>query len=191
MAREEKSILRVISGSVKGLRLQTPKGMSTRPTTDRVKENLFNIIRADIPDANFLDLFSGSGSLGIEALSRGATEGVFVDKSPECVKIIKGNLEHTKLFEKAAVYCADFKVALKKLQNSQKFSLIFLDPPYDTGSLGLAIDLIGEYDLLEENGLIAIERSKNEKVASDYVKLIRDESYGNTTITLFRKVTNE
>jgi 16S rRNA (guanine(966)-N(2))-methyltransferase RsmD len=162
--------------------------MNTRPTTDRVKENLFNIIRSDVGNAVFLDLFSGSGNLGIEALSRGANSGIFVDKSPDCVKIIKENLEHTKLSEKGTVFCADFKVALKKLNNSKKFTLIFLDPPYDTGNLSIAIKLIEEYDLLENNGLIAIERSKTDMFYTEYTCVEREEIYGNSTITLLRKV---
>lgn len=183
---EEKPILRVIAGKVRGLLLRTPKGMKTRPTTDRVKENLFNIIRQDISDAVFLDLFSGTGSLGIEALSRGALKGIFVDKNLGCIKIIKENLEHTKLSSRAEVYCADFKVALKKLHNTQKFSIIFLDPPYDTGSLGIALSLINEFELLEEDGLIVVERSKTETLSFEYFIQVRDENYGNTNITLLK-----
>lgn len=121
--------MRVISGSAKGTRLVTIENKSTRPTLDRVKENLFNIINLELLDSCVLDLFAGSGALAIEALSRGAKKAVLCDKSHECIRCIKQNLNKTNLQEKANIYNMDYKRCIKMLKN-QKFTIIFIDPPY-------------------------------------------------------------
>ena len=123
--------MRIISGSAKGTKLYTLEGDATRPTLDRVKEPLFSIIQHYIVGANILDLFAGSGALGLEALSRGADKAILCDYSRKAVNIIKQNIEKTKLTEKTEVWNMDYKKALEKLKdNSQKFDIIFLDPPY-------------------------------------------------------------
>ena len=128
---EEYVILRVISGTAKGHKLKTIKGITTRPTADRVKESLFNIISGLIPKARVLDVYAGTGSIGIEALSRGAEFAVFVDKSNECSRIIRENLVSTKLIDKASVITGDIFITLNKIsKNNKKFDIIFLDPPY-------------------------------------------------------------
>lgn len=123
--------LRIISGSKRGMTLQTPDGLGTRPTSDRIKETLFNMISFDIPDCRFLDLFSGSGQMGIEALSRGASEAVFVEKDKSAISCIENNLSKAKFTDEATLYKEDVFSALNKLNGSDKFDFVFMDPPYN------------------------------------------------------------
>jgi len=157
--------MRVISGSARGCKLKAPEGLSTRPTTDRIKETLFNIIAPDIFDCRFLDIFSGSGAIAIEALSRGASEAVLVDNSPKAISIINENLVHTKFDKTAEVIKADVFVALKTL-NSQKrkFDIIFLDPPYADGLYQGVLEEIKALELLDEDGYIIAEYSGQDEV---------------------------
>ena len=123
--------MRVISGTAKGTILHTLEGNNTRPTLDRVKEALFNMIQMNLIDAEVLDLFSGSGALAIEALSRGAKKAVLCDKSKEAIKVINDNLEKTHLKEKAIIIRDDYQKVLNFLKDKYQFDFIFLDPPYD------------------------------------------------------------
>ena len=123
--------MRVIAGTAKRLVLKTLDGIETRPTTDRIKETLFNIITPYLFDCSFLDLFAGSGGIGIEALSRGAGEAVFVEKNPKAMVCIKENLVHTKLAYKAMTIQTDVLSALKRLEDDKQFEYIFMDPPYN------------------------------------------------------------
>lgn len=124
--------MRVIAGSARSLQLKTVPGMETRPTTDRIKETLFNILAPDIPECEFLDLFSGSGGIGIEALSRGANRAYFVDNSRKAVKVIQENLAHTRMESKGEVMGYDAVSAIRILEGRHgAFDIIFMDPPYD------------------------------------------------------------
>ncbi|MCT4687380.1 16S rRNA (guanine(966)-N(2))-methyltransferase RsmD [Vallitalea sp.] len=152
--------MRVIAGKARRISLMTPKGFDVRPTTDRTKETLFNIINVDVYDSKFLDLFSGSGAIGIEALSRGASSVSFVEKSIDSLKCIKDNLEKTRLSDMAHIYKIDVIHALNKFySNKEKFDIIFLDPPYDKGWESKVISLIEQNDLLDRNGMIICESS--------------------------------
>ncbi len=162
--------MRVISGSSRGTNLETLEGNNTRPTLDRVKEALFNIIQCKIIDANVLDLFSGSGALGIEALSRGAKSCIMCDKSYEAIEVINKNVKKTHLEEKAKIIKNDYKKTLELLQG-QKFDLIFIDPPY---VLNIAVDSIKtiiELDLLEGNGIIILETDNEKRELENLNKL--------------------
>ncbi len=151
--------MRVIAGSARRLPLKTIEGMDTRPTTDRIKETLFNILQDQVYDSSFLDLFAGSGGIGIEALSRGAKEVVFVDQSKLCVKCIKENLAFTKLDSKAQVMESDAVSAINRL--NKKFSLVFIDAPYKKG---LEREVLLVLDrLLDKDSLVVIE----EKIDTD------------------------
>lgn len=152
--------MRVIAGSAKRLQLKTLEGFDTRPTTDRIKETLFNIIQPNLLDAKFLDLYSGSGGIGIEALSRGAKETIFVEQNPKAMNIIKENLEYTKLKDSARLMASDALTALHKLNGEKKFDYIFMDPPYNQELEKKALEYIAEADLLEEHGMIIVEASK-------------------------------
>ena len=148
--------MRVIAGSKRRLNLKTIKGLETRPTTDRIKETLFNMISTDIYDANFLDLFAGSGQMGIEALSRGARFAWFIENNREAVKVINENLDFTDLQSQSKVIQGDFKSALNSLKG-ESFHIIFADPPYKAGYEREILALIARNELLADDGYIIIE----------------------------------
>ncbi len=159
--------MRVISGIAKGTILYSLEGNDTRPTLDRVKEALFNMIQMDIQQSYVLDLFSGSGALGIEAISRGAKKAILCDKSKQAVGIIKKNLEKTHLAEKAIVIQEDYKKALHFLKNKFQFDFIFLDPPYAKDYIKDAVEEILQLDLLKKDGIMIIETDEEERILKE------------------------
>lgn len=171
--------MRVISGSARGIALKSPPE-GTRPTVDRVKEALFGIIQFEIAGANVLDLFAGSGALGIESLSRGAEKCIFVDNSQEAINIIKGNLKSTRV-SGAEVLKMQFDAALRSF--NEKFDFIFMDPPYDSGFYTLAAKIIKERDLLSEGGRIIAEHDKD--IDIDCFSKLKSRKYGRTYISIF------
>ncbi len=177
--------MRVITGTARGVVLKTPEGMTTRPTTDRVKEALFSIIHFEIPGAKVLDLFGGTGQLGIEALSRGAKSAVFVDAQESACRIIKENLKRTRL--EGQVIRSDYQQYLSRCR--EKFDIILLDPPYAEVFLETAIKKITEIDILESNGIIVAERPLGKELPWEFEGYTRskDYKYGNTLLTLYRK----
>ena len=179
--------MRVITGRARGVTLKTPEGLQTRPTTDRVKEALFSIIQFDIPTAAVLDLFGGTGQLGIEALSRGAKQAVFVDESDKACRLIKENLKRTRMEDQAAVVRADYMAYLSRCK--EKFDIIFLDPPYAEVFLENALKRITEIDILQSGGIIVTERplGKDLPFEFDGYSRSKDYKYGNVLITLYRK----
>lgn len=175
--------MRVITGTARGTKLKTPEGMLTRPTTDRVKEALFNIIQFDIA-GDVLDLFAGTGQLGIEALSRGARSAVFVDESRAAVQLVRANLALCRL--QGDVVQGE---SLGYLRTCGKFDLIFLDPPYDTGLLDKALENVVQFDILAEGGIIVCE-SRREKVLPQLrapYHLLTERNYGKIKLTLYGK----
>jgi 16S rRNA (guanine966-N2)-methyltransferase len=161
----------------------------TRPTTDRVKESLFNIIAPFVESAKVLDLFSGTGSLAIEALSRGAENAVLVDKNPESIKIIERNLENARFSDVSQVLNLDYNDALKKMfSGTNKFDIIFLDPPYSKGLIDASLRLINHYKLVVEDGLIVAEKSIDDIVPEKEgsIRLVRKQKYGNTELCFYR-----
>ena len=179
--------MRVITGKARGVQLKTPDGMATRPTTDRVKEALFSIIQFDIPTSKVLDLFGGTGQLGIEALSRGAKSAVFVDAAESACKLIKENLRRTKLESDARVVRADYLDYLKRCR--EKYDIIFLDPPYAEVFLENALKCITEIDILETGGIIVTERPLGKELPWDFEGFTRskDYKYGTVLLTIYRK----
>lgn len=183
-------ILRVISGEAKGHKLKTLKSNLTRPTSDKVKESIFNIIAPVIFDKDVLDLFAGTGSIGIEALSRGARSAVFVDKSRECHQIIKDNLSHTKFTERSEIYVMDVCSALSKLsQKGDKFDIIFLDPPYGKDLVNETLACIAGSDILKQDTLIMAEHDVDDAVTEceGTLKIFRQQKYGDTIISFYRQ----
>ena len=176
--------MRVITGTARGRKLREPEGMAIRPTTDSVKEAIFNTIQFDIEGRRVLDLFAGTGQLGIEALSRGARECVFIDQSTAAVKLVRENLKACGLT--ATVLQTD---AIGYLSQGQKFDLIFLDPPYDTMLVEKALQTVQKSDILTRGGLIVCE-TRREKVLPEmtapYV-LRREKSYGKIKLTLYER----
>ena len=158
--------MRIIAGKAKGTKLYTLEGENTRPTLDRVKESLFNIIQNEIQDSVFFDVFSGSGAIGLEAVSRGARKAILCDKSKEACMIIKKNIEKTHALEKTELYQADYKEVLKN-KIHEKLDIIFLDPPYKTDFAIEAIKIAMERDLLNKDSIIIIETDDSNRILKD------------------------
>lgn len=152
--------MRVIAGSAKRLQLKTLDGLDTRPTTDRIKETLFNMITSGLYDSIFLDLFSGSGGIGIEALSRGAKKAVFVEMNPKAMACVKDNLKYTKLDRKAMTLTKDVMSALYQLEGEFVFDYVFMDPPYNQELERKVLEYLSESSLIYEDTLLIVEASK-------------------------------
>lgn len=184
--------MRVISGKCRGKKLITLKGLNTRPTLDRVKEALFNIIQFNIQDAQVLDLFAGSGSLGIEALSRGAEQVVFCDNSNAAIKIIKRNIELTNYKEKSLIINKDYKEALKQISNlGKKFNIVFLDPPYKSNFAEEALKELINMELITDDGIIIIETDDENKKhilsSNRKIEIYDERKYGSVILIFIRK----
>ena len=179
--------MRVITGKARGVQLKTPEGMQTRPTADRVKEALFSIINFDIPGAEVLDLFGGTGQLGIEALSRGAKSAVFVDHSEQACRLIRENLKRTKLEQQGRVVRGDYMDYLSRCR--ENYDIILLDPPYAEVFLENALKRITEIDILRSGGIIVAERSMEKELPWEFEGYTRskDYKYGKILLTIYRK----
>lgn len=157
--------MRIIGGTMRGTKLYTLEGENTRPTLDRVKEALFSKINFELQDAVVLDLFSGSGSLGLEAISRGAQKSYLCDNSRDAIKIINQNIEKTRAKDKVTLFNMDYENALSEMKSKDlKFDIVFLDPPYKTNFAENAAKIIIENGLLNDEGLIVLETDDKEKV---------------------------
>ena len=179
--------MRVISGKAKGKRLKAPS--QARPLTDRAKEALFNILRGKVVTCSFLDLFAGSGAVGIEALSRGADKVVFVESNRKAVGIIRENLDNTGFSEQADVYAVDAIRALKLLGGKKaKFDIIFLGAPYDSPILEKTLEKLGELELLKHTGVVIAEHRKQHKLQEEYgrLKIFRENKYGETVLGFYK-----
>lgn len=151
--------MRVIAGTARSMPLKTIKGMDTRPTTDKTKETLFNILQTDVPECRFLDLFSGSGAIAIEALSRGAAHAVLVEQSGKAAECIRENLSFTKTSDRAEVYKCDVLTALRRLEGQKPFDIIFMDPPYGQELERQALAYLADSSLADEYTVIVVEAS--------------------------------
>ena len=178
--------MRVVTGTARGMKLLEPEGMDIRPTTDVVKEALFNIIQFDIEGRRVLDLFAGTGQLGIEALSRGAASAVFVDQSKAAVKLVKTNLEKTRL-SGGKVVQGD---SIAYLSGPEKFDLVFLDPPYASGLLENALKKLFAFDKLHTGGIIVCESSADKQLpeAEAPYALLKSYRYGKVKLTLYTRL---
>ena len=183
--------MRVITGSARGCHLKELEGMETRPTTDRGKVGLFNFIQFDIEGRKILDLFAGTGQLGIECLSRGAKAAVFVDRRTDAVKLIRENLKVTNLSNRARVVSGDSMEYLKSVR--EQFDIIFLDPPYEAGLLEPAIAHIAKFDILSPHGIIVAEHPANRTLPAlaEPYRLHRTYRYGKIGLTVYRRGANE
>ncbi len=178
--------MKIIQGKYKGIVLKGFDIDGTRPTMDRVKESLFAMIQNNIKDKNTLDLFAGSGNLGIEALSMGAKSVYFVDKNPIAIKTIKENLNKIKI--ESQVLKNDYKDALKAFENKTKFDLIFLDPPYKTNYIEESLKLIERYDLLNKDGLVVCESDDVNKIKySNYYQEYKNRKYSEKIVVILKR----
>lgn len=182
-------ILRVIAGSARKRRLKAPPGRDVRPTADRVKEALFNILAERIGGCTFLDLFAGTGGVGIEALSRGAEEAVFVEKDARVIKVLQDNLSSTGLAVRAEIIRNEIEPGLRRLgSEGRQFELVFMDPPYGQGLTHTTMTSLVKYNLIKSQGLVVVETGKQELLPAQVaiLKLYRQVRYGDTLLSFYR-----
>lgn len=180
--------MRVIAGEYRGRRLDRIEGMDIRPTTDKVKESLFNILSDVVADSRFLDLFGGTGGIGIEALSRGAKNVVFIDSSAKSIKVLKGNLEKLNIKDNVEVYNTDYSTAINKLHKyGREFDIIFVDPPYKVGLAQDALKEIEKHNILAKTGRVIVEHDSKDAMPERVGRLnmYRSKQYGNTTLSFY------
>ncbi len=185
---ESRDYMRVITGEARGRKLEAVEGYDTRPTSDRIKESIFNIIQFDIEGRRVLDLFAGTGQLGVEALSRGAREAVFVDTNADAIKVIKANLKTTGFDSRSRTVNTDYRLYLQSKPG--KFDIVFIDPPYKTDLCDKAlIDLVA-FDILSDGGIIVCETPQNAEihVGTEEEYQINEYKYGHKKITVCRKL---
>ena len=182
--------MRIISGCARGTKLKAPKGMNSRPTADRIKESLFNMLGAILYDAAVLDIFSGTGALALESLSRGAACAVMVDASADSINAMRFNAEHTHLAEKCTIIKADVFAAIKKLhRQNKKFDIIFCDPPYHKELCLRALEALQQYPIMNDDALVIMEHALDDALPdeSGALKLIRQRRYGAVTqVSIYR-----
>ena len=183
--------MRIISGEYRGRKLETPRGKDVRPTTDKVKEAMFSILMPYIPGARCLDLFAGTGGLGLEALSRGADFTVFCDNDRESIALVKENIKKCHAEDKSKVVFGDYMKALER--SDEKYDIIIVDPPYDSGLYIKCLTSIEKLDLLDDEGIIIAEHEKNGGLPDSLCKLskIKEKSYGKTVLALYGIVDKE
>ena len=180
--------MRIITGTAKGIHLKTLEGDATRPTAERVKEAVFSMLQGDIEDREVLDLFAGSGQMGLEALSRGAAHATLCDKSTQAINIISENAEKTRLTSKCTVRKCDYLDALRS-NVGKKFDIVFLDPPYASGYYCVALDNMLKYNILKPTSLIICESDteeifgENNDLANRF-KIVKQSKYSRTFITI-------
>lgn len=182
--------MRIITGIARGRIIKAPEGMNTRPTSDRVKESLFNIISKKIKNSTVLDLFAGTGNLGLESISRGAEKCTFVENNKNAYKNLKENIELLKFQDMSETYFQEAFTTLKTLQKiNQKFDIIFLDPPYGKGLIESSIKEINNLEILNPEGIIVSEYDAEDIVPESIgeIKIYRTESYGRTKISFWTK----
>lgn len=179
--------MRIISGEFKGRRLMTPSDDRVRPTTDKVKEAVFSIIAAYIPEGVFLDLFAGTGNMGLEAISRGAKRAYFTDIDRRSIAIVRENVKHCRAEDRSVIMCTDYISALDKINDTA--DVIFLDPPYKEGIIEACIAKIAECNILKSDGIIVAEHSNRDKLPEELFgfKLMKKRGYGKIGISIYEK----
>ncbi len=182
--------MRIISGTNKGMKLYAPEGDKVRPTSDKIKEAIFNILGPIDEEANVLELFAGSGSIGIEFLARGAKHCTFVDKSYKSLNYVKKNLDLCNFNNKAQIISSDYEKAIINLSaNNKKFDYIFADPPYALNLSNNIFNKVFEFDILKLGGILIIETDKSEKtIDNTYTNMVeyKEKTYGRTRISIIR-----
>lgn len=179
--------MRIITGEYRGRRLESPAGYDVRPTSDKVKEAVFNIIMNEVWDATCVDLFAGTGNLGLEALSRGAKKCYFGDNSRESINLIKNNVKMCRAEDKSVIIAGDYSKILGRI--NEKVDIFFLDPPYKDGLYGNCLEIIDSLDLLSEEGIIVAEHGVRDYVPETVgsLEIIKERKYGKIMVTIYAK----
>lgn len=180
-------MMRIITGRARGVRLDTLEGLSTRPTSEKVKEAVFSTIQFELEGRRVLDLFAGSGQLALEALSRGASRAVLVDSSKDAAEVIRRNAVKTKLFPDVKVMVCDYKAAIFKLKNTEKFDLVFCDAPYAAKLTADAINRVIRAGLLSDAAIVVTESDESEPAGFDGLNIRKHGKYGKTYITVYER----
>ncbi len=179
--------MRVISGEKRGLNLLTLEGLNTRPTLDRVKETMFNVINFDLVSKNCLDVFSGSGGLSIEALSRGSELSYLIEHNNDAYDIINKNIIKANYEDKTKLFKLDYKQALEKISNENiKFSIVFLDPPYNSDFYENTLELLIKFDLLNDDAIVICEHKKDVKINTEDFYVWKEKSFSKNCLTFFQ-----
>ena len=184
------NFMRIIGGKARGTKLYTLDGNNTRPTLDRVKESMFNIIQNDIQDTVFLDLFSGSGAIGLEAISRGAKKAILCDKSKDAINIIKKNIVKTKFEKQIELYELSYNKVLTNMIK-EKIDIIYIDPPYETNFAYEALKIILDKDLITQESTIIVETDREElekQIENLNVKIVSKRKYGRVYLIFLKRV---
>lgn len=180
--------MRIISGKYKGKQVDGFNIEGTRPTMDRVKESLVAMIQNKIEDSTCLDLFSGSGSVGLELLSNGAKKCIFSDSNPKVIEILKKNFNKLGILDDAQFFNSDFRKVLEKMKNNQvKFDIIFLDPPYEMNFITPSLKLINDYNLLNDDGIVICEY-ENENIDFSNYEIYKERKYGSKNVLILKKI---
>ena len=180
--------MRVITGIYKGRKLWSTEGMDIRPTSDMVKESLFNILGVEVQESDFLDLFGGTGGVGIEAISRGAKHVVFIDNSIKSINVLRKNLQALNIKDSIEVFNTDYRTAINKLYtNGRLFDIVFVDPPYNTGIAQNVLEQISENIILKDNGIIVVEHDLKDPMPDKVgcLNKYRDKQYGSTMLSFY------
>ena len=183
--------MRIITGSARGTKLVTLEGNETRPTSEAVKEAVFSMIQFELEDRRILDLFSGSGQMGLEALSRGARKATMIDLNPDSVKVIRENAQKSKLYDRCVILNSDCRRIMKGFAGKEKFDIIFIDPPYASKMIGTVLNDLIKYDLIEENGIVICEDDSKEPYECEGMTLRRFAKYGRVYITVLEKAVKD
>lgn len=178
--------MRIIAGEKRGLKLISQKGTETRPTLDRVKEAMFGRLQFELKGKHVLDLFAGSGALGLEALSRGAQDAVFVDNDDDAGSAVKHNIKAAQMEDRAVFIKNDYVDAMKLFQNKRKFDIVLIDPPYKSGFYGNVLRDLSEYGLLAVDAVVVAESDAPIEYTADGYRLEKQKKYGKTFLTFFR-----
>jgi 16S rRNA (guanine(966)-N(2))-methyltransferase RsmD len=181
--------MHIIAGERHGLKLRTLKGLAYRPTLGRVKESLFGILTPALPGARVLDLFAGSGALGLEALSRGAESALFVEESAAAAKLIEANIAKARYQDRSTLYVGDYRAVGKRVASGAEFDLVLADPPYLQGYPEQVLELIADRELLSAEGYFSLELDKRESKTTvpSALELIREKQFGDTVIWILRR----
>jgi 16S rRNA (guanine(966)-N(2))-methyltransferase RsmD len=187
----EECVLRIIAGEAKGRKILSPQGRNTRPTSDRVKESLFNILGQEIPGSNVLDLYAGTGNLGLEAISRGASFCLFIDNDRDSIKTVEYNVKLLKYEEHCEVHNNDAVQALNIIgKRNMKFDVIFLDPPYHKNIIPKVVDAVARYGIMSDECIIAAEHDIKDVIPEKILNLslVKRFIYGNTVLSFYRNM---